>query len=196
MVPVCRAFLFLIFTMHQVSLRDSRSARHDRRWIESVYRDYLTDLAPAATGIFPALGEVGHREPDQLLRWFGDRSAQVMTILYNDEPVGFAMVRRRSPAPLSSAAAPAAVAAPAVSEFSMAEFFIARPWRRRGIGAQAVRLLFDRFDGQWLISEHVRNTAAVKFWRRVVAAYTQGRYQERIVNGEVQQHFESGPQRR
>jgi len=160
--------------MHQVSLRDSRSARNDRRWIEGVYRDYLNDLAPSATGIFPALGEVGHREPDLLLRWFGDRSAQVLTILYNEEPVGFAMVRRRSTA-----------------EFSMAEFFIARAWRRRGIGAEAVRLLFDRFDGQWLISEHVRNTGAVNFWRRVVAAYTRGKYQERIVDGEVQQHFAS-----
>jgi predicted acetyltransferase len=170
--------------MHQVSLRDSRSALKDRGWIEGVYRDYLTDLAPAATGIFPALGEVGHREPDQLQRWFGDRSAQVLTILYGEEPAGFAMVRRRS------------ASADTASEFSMAEFFIARPWRRRGIGAQAVRLLFDRFAGHWLITEHVRNTGAVKFWRGVVATYTHGKYQERIVNGEVQQHFESGPQRR
>ena len=46
--------------MHQVSVRDSRNTREDRRWIESVYRDYLNDLAPAATGIFPALGEIGH----------------------------------------------------------------------------------------------------------------------------------------
>jgi len=175
--------------MLQVTLRDSRSARKDRRWIESVYRDYLNDLAPSATGIFPVLGEVGHREPDQLQRWFGDPTAQILTILYNDEPAGFAMVRRRSEPSLSAAPVPA-------FEFSMAEFFIARAWRRRGIGSEAVRLLFDRFAGQWLISEHVRNATAVKFWRRVVAAYTQGKYQERILNGEVQQHFASGPQRR
>lgn len=173
--------------MHQVSLRDART-RNDQRWIEGVYRDYLTDLAPSATGIFPVLGEIGHREPDQLLRWFDDRSAQVLTILYSLDPVGFAMVRRRSPA--------AAGGASAKAEFSMAEFFIARQWRRRGIGSQAVRLLFDRFDGNWLITEHVRNTGAVKFWRGVVTAYTQGKYQERIVNGEVQQHFVSGAQRR
>jgi len=169
--------------MHQVSLRDSRSSRNDRRWIEGVYRDYLTDLAPSATGVFPALGEIGHREPDQLLRWFGDRSAQVLTILYDEQPVGFAMVQRRS-------------GSSAGSDFSMGEFFVARPWRRRGIGAQAVRLLFDRFNGRWLITEHQGNTGAVKFWRGVVAAYTRGKYQERIANGEVQQHFESRPQRR
>lgn len=176
--------------MLQVSLRDSRSARNDRRWIEGVYRDYLNDLAPNATGVFPALGEVGHREPDLLLRWFADPTAQVVTILYNDEPVGFAMVHRRS------AVVSAEAAAGTPTEFSMAEFFIARPWRRRGIGAQAVRLLFDRFNGHWLISEHVRNTVAVNFWRRVVSAYTGGNYQERIVDGDVQQHFASGPQRR
>jgi predicted acetyltransferase len=184
--------VFLKYTMHRVSLRDSRSARNDRRWIEGVYRDYLTDLAPAATGIFPVLGEVGHSEPDQLLRWFADRTAQIVTILYNDEPVGFAMFRRRSPPAAAAAGAPAGVPAGAAPEFSMAEFFIARSWRRRGIGAEAVRLLFDRFDGQWLISEHGRNTAAVKFWRRVVAAYTGGKYQERLVDGDVQQHFASG----
>ena len=77
----------------------------------------------------------------------------------------------------------------------MAEFFIARPWRRRGIGAQAVRLMLDRFTGQWLITEYLSNTAAVKFWRRVVYAYTGGKYQERIVNGEVHQRFESGSRR-
>ena len=174
--------------MHQVSVRNSASARDDRRWIESVYRDYLADLAPEATGVFPALGEVGHREPDQISRWFADRQAQVLTILYGDAPVGFAMVRRLSQRAGEKASDPA--------EFFMAEFFIARAWRRRGIGAQAVRLLFDRFAGQWLITEPERNGGAVTFWRGVVAAYTSGNYREYRLNGEVQQRFESGLRRR
>ena len=184
--------------MHQVSVRDSRNARDDRRWIESVYRDYLNDLAPAATGIFPALGEIGHRIPDQLMRWYADPNAQVMTILYGDQRAGFAMVnqRVRQSASLDVTTADGAEAPPAPTlEYSMAEFFIARPWRRRGIGGEAVRLLLDRFTGQWLITEHLLNAAAVKFWRRVVAAYTGSNYQERIVNGEVHQRFESGSRR-
>jgi hypothetical protein len=76
-----------------VSVRDTRANRGDRRWIEGVYRDYLNDLAPLNTGIFPVLGEIGHREPDQLARWFADSSAQILTILRGAEPVGFAMVR-------------------------------------------------------------------------------------------------------
>ncbi len=55
-----------------VSVRDARSSPADRRWIQGVYREYLDDLAPLNTGIFPVLGEVGHSEPDQLSRWFAD----------------------------------------------------------------------------------------------------------------------------
>jgi predicted acetyltransferase len=184
--------------MNQVSVRDSRNTRDDRRWIESVYREYLNDLAPASTGIFPALGEIGHRVPDQLMRWYADPNAQVMTILYGDQRAGFAMVNQRLRQSLGvgmAAAVGAQASADPTPEYSMAEFFIARPWRRRGIGAQAVRLLLDRFTGQWLITEHLLNVAAVKFWRRVVGTYTGSKYQERIVNGEVHQRFESGSRR-
>jgi predicted acetyltransferase len=181
--------------MRQVSVRDCRN--EDRRWIASVYRDYLNDLAASATGLFPALPEFGHREPDQLHNWFADANTQVLTVLFGEQLVGFAKIKLLT-APIKPAAGgtgsgPRPAEAP---EFSMAEFFIARPFRRRGIGAQAVRLILDRFTGRWLISELLRNDAAVHFWRRVVAAYTGGAYQEAIVDGEVRQRFQSGARRR
>jgi predicted acetyltransferase len=166
-----------------VSVRDAR-AESDRRWIQSVYRDYLDDLAPD-TGVFPVLGEVGHREPDQIHRWFGDPNAFPLIILKAAEPVGFAMVARaRSPSQVQ----------PRV-DYRMAEFFIARSRRRLGIGQTAVQLILSRFAGRWEITEYLRNAGAVSFWRRVVATYTRGSYQERIVNGEVRQVFESGRKR-
>jgi len=105
-----------------VSVRDARASESDRRWIQGVYRDYLDDLAPD-TGVFPVLGEVGHREPDQILRWFGDPNAFPLIILKAAEPVGFAMVARPAP----SATKPRI-------DYRMAEFFIARTRRRLGIG--------------------------------------------------------------
>lgn len=167
-----------------VSVRDARGSDSDRRWIQSVYRDYLDDLAPTDTGIFPALGEVGHREPDQIARWFGDPNAFPFIILKAAEPVGFAMVLRAPPSP----------AQPRI-DYRMAEFFIARTRRRLGIGATAVHLILSRFAGRWEITEHMRNGPAVSFWRRVVSAYTHGSYQERVVNGEVRQVFESSRKR-
>jgi predicted acetyltransferase len=74
----------------------------------------------------------------------------------------------------------------------MAEFFVGRTHRRRGIGRLAVELILNRFSGRWEITEYLRNPVAVSFWRRVVASYTKGKYQERVTNGEVRQVFESG----
>jgi predicted acetyltransferase len=162
-----------------VSVRDARSAPADRLWIQSVYRDYLDDLNPG-TGIFPALGEVGHREPDQIAHWFGDPNTYPLVIVKGREPVGFARVLR----------AMAGGAAPPI-DYRMAEFFVLRTRRRLGIGQTAVQLILNRFAGRWEISEYLRNAAAVNFWRRVVASYTRGTYQERIVNGEVRQVFDS-----
>jgi len=52
--------------------------------------------------------------------------------------------------------------------------------------------VLDRFDGSWEIIEYLRNPGAVSFWRKVIALYTAGNYEERVVNGEVRQTFRSG----
>lgn len=166
-----------------VSLRDARAAPGDRLWIQSVYRDYLDDIN-LGTGLFPALGEVGHREPDQIAHWFGDPNTYPLIILKGSEPVGFARVLR----------AVGGATQPRI-EYRMAEFFVARSRRRLGIGQTAVQLILSRFAGRWEITEYLRNTEAVSFWRRVVARYTQGRYQERVINGEVHQMFDSAKPR-
>jgi predicted acetyltransferase len=163
-----------------VSVRDARASPSDRLWIESVYRDYLDDLAPLNTGIFPILGEVGHREPDQISRWFADPGSYPLIIVKSSVAVGFAMVARV-----------AALAGRPRVDYRMAEFFIARSQRRRGIGQTAVQIIFNRFAGRWEINEYLRNPAAVSFWRRVVAAHTRGDYQESIINGEVRHLFHS-----
>jgi predicted acetyltransferase len=166
-----------------VSLRDARAAPGDRLWIQSVYRDYLDDLNPG-TGLFPKLPEIGHREPDQIAHWFGDPNTFPLVILKGSEPVGFARVLR----------AVGATAQPRI-EYRMAEFFVTRSRRRLGIGQMAVHLILSRFAGRWEITEYLRNTEAINFWRRVVARYTQNRYQERIINGEVHQVFDSAKPR-
>ena len=163
-----------------ISLRDARGSRADRSWIAKVFRDYIDDLDPLSTGIFPVLGEVGHREPDQVARWFGDPNAFALLIAQSQLPVGFAMVARLSDA----------------KGYRMGEFFIDRAHRSLGLGRGAVQLILDRFAGRWEITEYQRNPVAVKFWRRVVAAYTGGQYQERVFNGEVRQTFVSGPRQR
>jgi predicted acetyltransferase len=109
-----------------VSLRDARDHRSDRLWIERIYRDYLDDLGLLNTGVFPALGEIGHREPDQLQRWYEDPAATLLTILESMNPVGFALVARETHAAREA-------------DYRMADFFIARggagaAWSGRACG--------------------------------------------------------------
>jgi predicted acetyltransferase len=84
---------------------------------------------------------------------------------------------------------------PPVVDYRMAEFFISRGNRRLGVGRTAVNLILNRFAGRWEITEYLRNPGAVSFWRRVVAGYTRGSYQERVINGEVRQIFDSRVER-
>ncbi len=167
-----------------VSVRDARATPADKSWIAGIYREYLDDLSPTGTGVFPALREVGHAEPDQLERWFSDVTTTPLIVLRSQAPAGFAMVARGPQYAAGTSTQPRV-------DYRMAEFFVARTFRRLGVGRAAVPLILDRFSGRWEICEFQRNSAAVQFWRRVVAQYTGGKYTERVVNGEVRQWFES-----
>jgi predicted acetyltransferase len=58
------------------------------------------------------------------------------------------------------------------------EFFILPCFRRKGIGMSLARSVFDDYRGFWQISQIEANRSATAFWRMVISAYTDGRYQE------------------
>ena len=96
---------------------------------------------------------------------------------------GFALVRRGT-----------RFAGPAAHQIS--EFFILAKHRRRGIGAEVARRLFDRFPGRWEVAQMLSNGPAQAFWRVVIGRYTDGRFEdgERSLGtwrGRVQ-HFTGG----
>src|SRR4051812_15530870 len=62
--------------------------------------------------------------------------------------------------------------------FDMAEFFVMRRYRRQGVGFAAASAAFARFSGRWEIRQRDENAAATVFWRRVLARYTGGSYEE------------------
>jgi len=60
----------------------------------------------------------------------------------------------------------------------MAEFFVMRSYRRRGVGLAAAFAAFDRFKGPWEVRQRDENVAAIAFWRRAIHDYTRGNYRE------------------
>jgi predicted acetyltransferase len=73
-----------------------------------------------------------------------------------------------------------AVLEPATAGHAMAEFFVLRKFRRRGVGRAAAYALFERFPGPWWVAEHIRNEPAQAFWRSVIGHYTGGIFSEDV----------------
>ncbi len=64
------------------------------------------------------------------------------------------------------------------TEHTVAEFFVMRKWRRRGIGRLVALDLFRRFPGKWDIGQERKNVKAQLFWRQIINKFTHGHYIE------------------
>jgi len=78
--------------------------------------------------------------------------------------VGFALVSRGS----------MVSGDPAVTD--LAEFFVVRGVRRRGVGRAAAHNLFRSMPGKWEIRVAEFNTPALRFWKSVIEKYCGGRH--------------------
>jgi predicted acetyltransferase len=67
------------------------------------------------------------------------------------------------------------------SQYSLAEFFILRKYRKYGIGRKVAVYIFDLFCGHWEIYQPHANVIAKKFWKSVIGTYTEGLYTETVM---------------
>lgn len=67
---------------------------------------------------------------------------------------------------------------------SVAEFFVVRKYRRKGIGSQIITNIFDQFPGRWEVAQMAGHHVAQSFWKRVIRDYTNGEFDEVFVNSE------------
>lgn len=74
-----------------------------------------------------------------------------------DRIVGFALINRWS-----------ALEHPL--DHALAEFFVLRKHRRSGVGSRALRLILERYPGQWEVPVARNNRGALSFWRRAIPA--------------------------
>jgi predicted acetyltransferase len=134
-------------------------------------RFYLYDMAEHAGWHFPADGLFD--SGGQFANYWGRHGSRHVwpaawrglpfLIQVDGHPAGFALVKRERETP------------PA---FDMGEFFIARQYRRCGVGRRAATALFDRFVGSWEVRQMPSNKPAQAFWRRIITDYTGGVFTE------------------
>jgi predicted acetyltransferase len=61
--------------------------------------------------------------------------------------------------------------------FDLAEFFVVRGLRRRGVGLAAGARLFASFAGTWEVRVMEQNAGAWAFWEHAVSSFTNGRFE-------------------
>ncbi len=108
----------------------------------------------------------GGYEDGYLPRYWIEPNRYPFLILVNGKPAGFVLVRDQT--------------GPGEGQVThhIAEFFVMRKYRRRGVGQRAAWAVFDRFPGRWFVSEMEENRPAQVFWRKTIGEYTRGNYQE------------------
>jgi predicted acetyltransferase len=74
---------------------------------------------------------------------------------------------------------------------TIAEFFITKRYRRRGLGESAAQQVFDRFPGKWLVTQIEKNIPAQTFWRKIISEFTNGEYEDSFSSGKRRQTFVS-----
>lgn len=70
---------------------------------------------------------------------------------------------------------------------NIAEFFVMKKYRHKGVGKMVAMKIFDMFPGGWEISQWQNNLPAQTFWKIVINEYTNGKFDTftAIEKGEV-----------
>jgi predicted acetyltransferase len=129
-----------------------RIGANERPIIENLLQLYLHDM----TAELPfSIGEDGHYEYDYLDRFW----RYPYLIRVGSEIAGFALIIDECPI---SGASPC---------FFVAEYFILRAYRGRGVGRSAFEQLLAEHAGRWHLGVIRRNASASAFWSCVMASH-------------------------
>jgi predicted acetyltransferase len=120
----------------------------DRPMVENLWQLYRHDLSEFRGSMPDRHGLFGPgRLPDH---FSGDPDRAQYVVELDDGPAGFTLVRGLAEPPLR-----------------IAEFFVVRAARRRGVGRAAALELLARHPGRWEIAFQEENPKAARFWRRL-----------------------------
>ncbi len=65
-------------------------------------------------------------------------------------------------------------------DWNIGEFFIIAKFQGKGIGRYVAEQVFNQFPGIWETSQIPENTAAIDFWDKVVARYSNGQFEKTL----------------
>lgn len=132
---------------------------HEKSILRNLLELYQHDLSEYDQA---DINQTGQFEYSYLDLYWVEADRHPFIIRVEDKIAGFVLVNRHPDPVLQE------------QRWSIAEFFIMRKYRRKGIGTQVAQHIFDMYQGKWQVSQIEGNLPARKFWRRVLSSYTQG----------------------
>ena len=106
-----------------------------------------------------AVGEDGRFGYPRLSLYWSEADRYPLLVRVDGKLGGFALVRR----------GPGVTGDGTV--WDVAEFFVLRAYRRRGVGTRVAHEVWSRFPGQWEVRVMEENTAGLRFWKDAVARF-------------------------
>jgi predicted acetyltransferase len=131
----------------------------ERPTLENLMQLYVHDFSELWWGRPGGeLGEDGRFDPYPLDDYWSEASHIPLLLRVSGRLAGFALVDAESHSGQPT-------------DWNVAEFFIARKYRRGGYGTAAAHGLFDRYGGRWEAAVARRNVGALQFWRRAIGSH-------------------------
>jgi len=163
---------------HPPAVEVTPAAPHERAALENMFQLYVHDFSEQwADRPDGELDETGRFAPYDFDPYWREAGRIPLVLRVAGRLAGFALLDTDSHAGREV-------------DRNMAEFFIARKYRRGGVGTAAVHAIFDRYPGRWEAAVARRNVGALAFWRRAVAAHPQVAWLE---EADVQSAAWNGP---
>jgi predicted acetyltransferase len=169
-------------TRNAMPIEMVRAVPNDATTLANLLQYYVYDLTEVVDS---QLGADGRFVVPSVDAYWSDAWRHPHLVRVDGKLAGFALVQQRSRITGDQ------------TTWDVAEFFVMRRYRRQGVGAIIATRIFETFRGRWEVRERTKNHAAIAFWRRVIGAYTDGNYEETLIdderwNGPVQS-FRNGP---
>ncbi len=150
----------------------------ERPLLRRMFELYLHDFSGLEHSDLDEDGFFVPRADAWLARFHDAPDRRTLLLRAGGKPAGFALLEDESPMPGG------------VGHRYLAAFFVARAYRRRGLGEAMALEIFRRWPGRWQLLEIRDNPDAQRFWRRVIGDVTGGDYAERwITSREIVQEF-------
>lgn len=136
------------------------AALADKPLIEGLFQFYAYDfseLEPAGSREFAFDAEGRFESYPYMGAYWSEPDRWPLLIRVDGEAAGFALLNTHSHHG-------------GQVERNMGEFFVARKFRRGGVGGEAVRQILAQHSGRWEVAIAERNLAAQAFWPRALRA--------------------------